>query len=139
MEGMLPVALYAGDKKRKHDTSDSSEHESGDDEDERARDAQRKISLGEKKEIRGPQNGQAKTRPKNHVSMPRARSPKQWESESDTEVKDDTLSAAGSDVYLLSELDKDLEDGEKLGPSVGLSLTAVINKKFKKKMSEEKL
>ena len=49
MEGMLPVALYAGDKKRKHDTSDSSEHESGDDEDERARDAQRKISLGEKK------------------------------------------------------------------------------------------
>ena len=49
------------------------------------------------------------------------------------------MSAAGSDHDLLVELDKDLDEGEKTGDAVADSLANIVNKSFRRKLSENKL
>ena len=49
------------------------------------------------------------------------------------------MSAAGSDDDLLVELDKDLDEGEKTGDAVADSLANIVNKSFRRKLSEDKL
>ena len=61
------------------------------------------------------------------------------QTDSDGEIRDDTFSAAGSDDDLLDELDKDLEEKEKTGEAVADSLANIVNKSFRRKLSEDKL
>ena len=59
------------------------------------------------------------------------------ETVSDGEIRDDTLSAAGSDDDLLNELDKDVDEGKKTGDAVADSLANIVNKSFRRKLSED--
>lgn len=61
------------------------------------------------------------------------------ETDSDGEIRDDTLSVAGSDDDLLNDLDKDLDEGKKMGDAVADSLANIVNKSFRRKLSEDKL
>ena len=61
------------------------------------------------------------------------------QTDSDGEIRDDTFSAAGSDDDLLDELDKDLDEKEKPGEAVVDSLANIVNKSFRRKLSEDKL
>ena len=74
---------------------------------------------------------------------------KQWDtsgpgsdSSSDGEVEsdnEDCISLECPDDELLAELEKDLDDSDKMSKSVTKSITGIINKRFERGLSDEKL